>query len=73
LREGKKSDSIFLTGNTAIDALKFTIKKDYMNPVLKWVENSRLVILTAHRRENLGRPLENIFRAIKRVVAGFCI
>lgn len=73
LREGKKSDSIFLTGNTEIDALKFTIKKDYMNPVLKWVENSRLVILTAHRRENLGRPLENIFRAIKRVVAGFCI
>lgn len=69
LREGKKSDNIFVTGNTAIDALKFTIKKDYTHPVLKWAENSRLAILTAHRRENLGRPLENIFRAIKRVVA----
>jgi UDP-N-acetylglucosamine 2-epimerase (non-hydrolysing) len=69
LREGKNPDAIFVTGNTAIDALKFTIKEDYMHPVLKWAENSRLAILTAHRRENLGRPLENIFRAIKRVVA----
>jgi UDP-N-acetylglucosamine 2-epimerase (non-hydrolysing) len=68
LNENKKSDSIFITGNTAIDALKTTVKDDYSHEVLERIGNDRLVLLTAHRRENLGEPMRNMFRAIKRIV-----
>ena len=57
LREGKKPESIYVTGNTAIDALKTTVKKDYTHPELDWVGDSRLIMITAHRRENLGEPI----------------
>lgn len=68
IREGKNPNTIFVTGNTVIDALKTTIRTDYCHEILKWTEGSRLIMLTAHRRENLGRPLYNIFRGIKRVL-----
>lgn len=67
IREGKKPESIYVTGNTAIDALKTTVKEDYNHPELEWVQGSRLIMITAHRRENLGKPMEHMFRAIKRV------
>ncbi|OOH85729.1 UDP-N-acetylglucosamine 2-epimerase [Pasteurellaceae bacterium 15-036681] len=66
--EGKKESTIFVTGNTAIDALQTTIKDSYSHPILDWVGNSKLIMITAHRRENLGSPMENMFRAIKRVL-----
>lgn len=66
--EGKKIETIYVTGNTAIDALKTTVRSDYTHPILEWVGNDRLIVLKAHRRENLGEPLENMFKAIKRVV-----
>ena len=68
LREGKKPESIYVTGNTAIDALKTTVQEDYSHPELEWAEDSRLILITAHRRENLGEPMENMFRAIRRVM-----
>ncbi len=68
LNEGKKEDTIYVTGNTAIDALKTTITEDYSHPILTWASDSRLIMLTAHRRENLGEPLHSMFRAIKRIV-----
>ena len=68
LNEGKKPETIYVTGNTAIDALKTTVRKDYSHPQLEWAEGSRLILITAHRRENLGKPMENMFRAIKRVM-----
>lgn len=68
LNEGKKEDTIFVTGNTAIDALKVTVKENYVHPELAWAEGSRLVLITAHRRENLGDPMRNMFRAIHRVL-----
>ncbi len=68
LREGKNADTIFVTGNTAIDALKTTVRDDYENEHLKWAEGSRLIMLTAHRRENLGEPMHHMFRAIRRIV-----
>lgn len=68
LREGKKPESIYVTGNTAIDALKTTVRKDYSHPELDWAADSRLIIITAHRRENLGQPMHNMFRAIRRVM-----
>ena len=68
LREGKDPERIFVTGNTAIDALKTTVKKEYTHPELDWAQGSRLILLTAHRRENLGTPMEHMFRAIKRIV-----
>ncbi len=68
LREGKKEDTIFVTGNTAIDALKTTVRKDYSHPVLDWAKGSRLILITAHRRENLGDPMRRLFRAIRRTV-----
>lgn len=68
IREGKKKESIFITGNTAIDALATTVREDYYHPELEWVDGSRLILITAHRRENLGRPMEQMFRAIKRVL-----
>ncbi len=68
LNEGKKPESIYVTGNTAIDALKTTVRKDYTHPELEWVNGSRLIMITAHRRENLGEPMKNMFRAIRRVM-----
>ena len=68
IREGKKEESIYVTGNTAIDALKTTVREDYTHPELEWAKDSRLIILTAHRREILGEPLYQLFRAIKRIV-----
>lgn len=68
LREGKDPASIYVTGNTAIDALKTTVREDYTHPELEWAKGSRLIMLTAHRRENLGEPMRNMFRAIKRIV-----
>lgn len=68
LNEGRKPESIFVTGNTAIDALKTTVKADYTHPELEWARGSRLIMLTAHRRENLGEPMRHMFRAIKRII-----
>ena len=68
LREGKQADSIFVTGNTAIDALKTTVRENYTHPELEWAADSRLVVITAHRRENLGQPMHNMFRAIRRIM-----
>ena len=66
LKEGKKPDRIYVTGNTAIDALQTTVREDYTHPELEWAEGSRLILITAHRRENLGEPMKNMFRAIRR-------
>lgn len=68
IREGKNPDSIYVTGNTAIDALKTTVRDDYTHPELEWAKDSRLIMLTAHRRENLGEPMHRMFRAIRRIV-----
>ena len=68
LKEGKNPDSIYVTGNTAIDALKTTVRDDYTHPELEWASDSRLIIITAHRRENLGEPMHNLFRAIRRII-----
>ena len=68
LNEGKRAESIHVTGNTAIDALKTTVREDYTHPQLEWAEGSRLILITAHRRENLGEPMKNMFRAIRRVM-----
>ena len=68
VREGKDPSTIFVTGNTAIDALKTTVRDDFTHPVLDWAKDSRLIVLTAHRRENLGEPMHHMFRAIKRLV-----
>lgn len=68
LREGKDPSSIYVTGNTAIDALKTTVREDYSHPELEWASDSRLIMITAHRRENLGQPMHNMFRAIRRVM-----
>ncbi|MCD8197608.1 MAG: UDP-N-acetylglucosamine 2-epimerase (non-hydrolyzing) [Lachnospiraceae bacterium] len=67
LREGKNPDTIYVTGNTAIDALKTTVREDYTHPELDWAAGSRLILITAHRRENLGEPMRHMFRAIRRV------
>ena len=68
LKEGKKESDIFVTGNTAIDALKTTVRENYTHPELEWAKNSRLIMITAHRRENLGEPMEHMFRAILRII-----
>lgn len=68
LNEGKKEKTIFVTGNTAIDALKTTVRKDYTHPELEWASDSRLIMLTAHRRENLGEPMHHMFRAIRKII-----
>ena len=68
LNEGKDPATIHVTGNTAIDALKTTVREEYTHPELEWAADSRLILLTAHRRENLGQPMYQMFRAIKRVV-----
>ena len=68
IREGKKPGSVYVTGNTAIDALQTTVRQDYSHPELSWAEGSRLIFITAHRRENLGAPMHSMFRAIRRVM-----
>lgn len=68
IKEGKNKDYIYVTGNTAIDALKTTVKDDYYHPELEWASDSRLIMLTAHRRENLGIPMRHMFKAIKRII-----
>ncbi len=67
LREGRAEETIYVTGNTAIDALKTTVREDYTHPELVWAGDSRLILITAHRRENLGEPMKHMFRAIRRV------
>ena len=67
LREGKRPESIFVTGNTAIDALKTTVRDDYRHEQLDWAKDGRLIMITAHRRENLGEPMHHMFRAIRRI------
>ena len=67
IKEGKNPSSIFVTGNTAIDALKTTVRTDYYHEQLDWAKGSRLIMITAHRRENLGEPMKHMFRAIRRV------
>ena len=71
LKQNIEESKIYVTGNTAIDAMKTTVDKDYNNEVFDWIGNDRLILLTAHRRENLGDPMRNIFRAIKRIVDEF--
>lgn len=68
VKEGKNEDNIYITGNTAIDALQTTVREDYTHEQLEWVGDSRLIMITAHRRENLGEPMRNMFKAIKRIV-----
>jgi UDP-N-acetylglucosamine 2-epimerase (non-hydrolysing) len=68
VKEGKDENSIYITGNTAIDALKTTVRGNYTHPELEWAKDSRLILITAHRRENLGEPMHNMFRAIRRVL-----
>ena len=68
LKEGKPAEHIFVTGNTVIDALDTTVRSDYTHPEIEWARGSRLILLTAHRRENLGEPMREMFRAIRRIV-----
>ncbi|MBQ9995532.1 MAG: UDP-N-acetylglucosamine 2-epimerase (non-hydrolyzing) [Clostridia bacterium] len=68
LKEGRDPSSIYVTGNTAIDALKTTVRDDYTHPELEWAKDSRLILITAHRRENLGEPMHHMFRAIRRII-----
>ena len=68
IKEGKDPASIFITGNTAIDALQTTVRADFKHEVLDWAEDSRLIVITAHRRENLGEPMHHMFRAIRRIM-----
>lgn len=68
MREGKNKDCIYVTGNTAIDALDTTISREYSHPELDWVGADRMILITAHRRENIGAPMFQMFRAIKRVL-----
>lgn len=69
LKEGRNPASIYVTGNTAIDALKTTVCESYTHSELEWAADSRLIMITAHRRENLGKPMRHMFRAIRRVMA----
>ena len=68
LKEGRDPSTIYVTGNTAIDALKTTVRDDYTHPELEWAKDSRLILITAHRRENLGEPMHHMFRAIRRII-----
>lgn len=68
LKEGKEPNTIYVTGNTAIDALRTTVRSDYSHPELEWAKESKMILITAHRRENLGKPMEHMFRAIRRVM-----
>ena len=68
LNEGRRAENIYVTGNTAIDALRTTVRKEYTHPELEWAKGSRLILITAHRRENLGDPMRHMFKAIRRVM-----
>lgn len=68
IKEGKAESSVYVTGNTAIDALKTTVREDYTHPELEWAKDSKLIVITAHRRENLGEPMHQMFRAIRRII-----
>lgn len=68
IKEGKDPTTVYVTGNTAIDALKTTVRDDYTHEHLDWAADSRLIMITAHRRENLGKPMRNMFKAIKRII-----
>lgn len=68
LKEGKNPETIYVTGNTAIDALQTTVRDDYEHEIIDWAKGSRMIMLTAHRRENLGEPMRNMFRAIRRII-----
>lgn len=68
IAEGKKPDDIFVTGNTVLDALSGTVKHDYTCPEIEWARGSRMILMTAHRRENIGEPMRNIFKAVRRLV-----
>lgn len=68
IKEGKPTEKIYVTGNTAIDALNTTVRDSYTHPELDWAAESRLILITAHRRENLGESMHNMFRAIRRVI-----
>ncbi len=68
IKEGKEPKTIFITGNTAIDALKTTVRSDFKHPELDWAKGSRLIVITAHRRENLGEPMRKMFSAIRRIL-----
>lgn len=68
LREGRKDENIYVTGNTVIDAMQHTVRANYTHPELEWVGNDKLIFITAHRRENLGEPMHHMFRAIRRVL-----
>ena len=71
LNEGKKEENIFVTGNTAIDALSTTVDESYTNEIFNWIGNDRMILITAHRRENLGEPMRGMFKAIKRIIDEF--
>ena len=71
INEGKNPNKIFVTGNTVIDSFKTTIRKDYYHPYLEWASDSKLIVITAHRRENLGQPMINMFNAIKKIMDEF--
>ena len=71
LKEGKNPEQIFITGNTGIDALHYTVRNDFYHPETEWAKGSRLIAVTAHRRENLGEPMRDMFRAIRRIVEKF--
>ena len=71
LKEGKDPEQIFVTGNTGIDALHYTVRNDFYHPETEWAKDSRLIAVTAHRRENLGEPMRDMFRAIRRIVEEF--
>lgn len=68
LREGKDEKTIYVTGNTVIDSMRHTVKKEYFHPELDWVGDKKLIFITAHRRENLGEPMHQMFKAIRRVL-----
>lgn len=68
IKEGREPQSIFITGNTVIDAMKHTVREDFTHPELDWVGQDKMIFITAHRRENLGKPMHNMFRAIRRVL-----
>jgi len=71
LREGKDPSTIFVTGNTEIDALRYTVKDTYAHPVLDWTAGSPTILMECHRRENLGQPLNDIFNAVRRIAQEF--
>lgn len=71
LKEGRRPETVFVTGNTAIDALKTTVREDYSHPILDWAASGRFVLLTAHRRENSGMPFRHIFAAVRRLARDF--